>query len=100
EHRATIRRHLAAIAASVAVGCATGILSALACAVALRATRVVVLSVLSKSVTTPITIEVARALGGSPELAAVVTVLTGLAGAILVPPMLRVCGPGRDLPMG
>lgn len=92
KHASAILRSAAAIGASLAAGCATGILSALAFALALHASRTVTLSVLSKSATTPISTEITRLLGGSPEIAATVTVLSGLAGALLAPTFLRACG--------
>jgi predicted murein hydrolase (TIGR00659 family) len=100
KHAPAIRECAGAIAIALAAGCFTGILSALGCALALRASRTITLSVISKSATTPITMEIARALGGSPEIAATVAVLSGLTGALLAPAVLRACGVKSRFAMG
>jgi predicted murein hydrolase (TIGR00659 family) len=92
KHRLTLARHALQIAVAIVAGCVTGILSAGAVAVAFHATRDVLLSILSKSATTPISIEITRALGGKPELAAAITVCTGLFGAVAGPPLLHALG--------
>jgi putative effector of murein hydrolase len=45
-----------------------------------------------KSVTAPIAMGVAREIGGLPELTAVVVIATGIAGAILVTPLMNGLG--------
>jgi putative effector of murein hydrolase len=55
---------------------------------------------LPKSVTTPISIELSRQLGGTPELSAVFTVLAGLIGSVIGPMILRAFGVRRDIPIG
>ena len=47
------------------------------------ASQVVILSLASKSVTTPIAMEVTQTLGGIPSLTAAVVVITGILGAIM-----------------
>lgn len=46
-------------------------------------------SVLPKAATTPIALEIAQATGGIPALAATTVMLTGIAGAMLAPPLLK-----------
>ena len=55
---------------------------------------------LPKSVTTPISMEVARQLGGVPELAAAFTVTAGLIGAVVGPGLLRLARVRGDLAVG
>jgi putative effector of murein hydrolase len=100
KHWALIRRNAVAVGVSLLAGCVTGILTAWACARAFHAGRETVMSVLSRSVTTPITMEVARALHGSPELAAAITCLSGMTGAIAGPGILRALGLGGALEAG
>jgi len=57
-------------------------------------------SMTPKSVTTPISIELVRQLGGVPELGAVFTVLAGLFGSIIGPTLLRSCGVRNDIAIG
>lgn len=65
---------------SILLGSIAGILSAGGIAWLLGATPEVVLSMLPKSVTSPISLELSRELGGIPGLTAAVTVLAGLLG--------------------
>jgi len=90
KHAATLRRHAVQIFLTVFSGGIIGILSAAAIAVMFRATRDVVISALAKCSSTPIAIEITRELQGNANLAAIIAVLSGLTGAVLGPPMLRV----------
>ena len=95
-----MKRNLAAILAGVTAGSATGLVTAGLSASLFGASQELVRSMMPKSVTTPIALELARDLGGVPELAAVLTVLTGLFGSMFGPALLRRCGVRDDLPLG
>ena len=69
-------------------GAVTAIVSAVAIAWALGATRETLLSLAPKSVTTPIAMGIAEKIGGLPSLTAVLVILTGITGAILARPLL------------
>ncbi|WP_025798598.1 LrgB family protein [Hoylesella saccharolytica] len=71
------------IVLSQLVGCLVGIVSVVLIAQFFGASQVVILSLASKSVTTPIAIEVTQTLGGIPSLTAAVVVITGILGAIM-----------------
>ncbi len=62
--------------------------------------RELLMTILPKSVTSPISLEIARVLGGIPDLAAVLTVLTGLIGSMFGPLFLRYTGIKDDLAIG
>ena len=64
------------------IGCVVGIVSVVLTAKLLGATPMVVVSLASKSVTTPIAMEVTKAVGGIPSLTAAIVVITGLLGAV------------------
>ena len=87
-HRSAIRRNLPAIAVTLAVGTTTGVVSAVLLAKLFGAGPALVASVAPKSVTAPIAMGVSREIGGLPELTAVVVIATGVAGAILVTPLM------------
>ncbi len=78
-----IKRQFIPILASQLVGCLVGIVSVVVTARLLGASHVVVVSLASKSVTTPIAMEVTQALGGIPSLTAAIVVITGLIGAVV-----------------
>ncbi len=71
------------IVLSQLVGCLVGIVSVVLIAQWFGASQVIVISMASKSVTTPIAMEVTQAVGGIPSLTAAVVVITGILGAIM-----------------
>jgi predicted murein hydrolase (TIGR00659 family) len=84
-----IRKQLLPILISQLVGCLVGIASAVGTALLLGASRDVALSLASKSVTTPIAMEVTSTVGGIPSLTAAVVMCVGLFGAIFGFKILR-----------
>lgn len=80
----TIKKEFVPILISEIAGCIVGIVSVVFIAKELGATREVILSLAPKSVTTPIAMEVTKAVGGIPSLTAAVVVCVGL--------MCAVCG--------
>ncbi|MDE6555949.1 MAG: LrgB family protein [Duncaniella sp.] len=77
-----IRRQFVPIFLSQIAGCVVGIVSVVLIAQFLGASRDVVVSLVPKSVTTPIAIEVSRQIGGIPSLTAAIVVCVGLLGSI------------------
>jgi predicted murein hydrolase (TIGR00659 family) len=77
------------IIASLLVGLPTGILSAVGIAWVLGASRVTLLSLAPKSVTTGIAVGISEAIGGVPALTAVLVISTGITGAIAGPAIQR-----------
>jgi predicted murein hydrolase (TIGR00659 family) len=84
-----IKQRIAGIFIAVTVGSAAGIASAAALVGFLGGSREILLSMMPKSVSSPIAIEISRHLGGLPELTAVLTVLTGLFGSMFGTTILR-----------
>lgn len=80
----TIKKQLTPILLCELVGCVVGIVSVVYIAKVMGASREVILSLASKSVTTPIAMEVTKTIGGIPPLTAAVVVCVGL--------MCAVCG--------
>lgn len=87
-----IRRSIRAIAPALLAGSLTAAVSAMLLARSLGAPRVLVLTLLPKSVTTPIAMGIAEQVGGLPSLAAIFVILTGLVAAITVGPAMRLAG--------
>ena len=79
----SIKRQFLPILASQMMGCVAGIVSVVAIAKMLGASNAVIMSLASKSVTTPIAMEVTQVLEGIPSLTAAIVVITGLIGAII-----------------
>ncbi len=64
-------------------GSLTAVLSAVAIAWLLGASRATLLSLAPKSVTTPVAMGIAEQIGGLPSLTAVLVILSGITGAVL-----------------
>lgn len=74
------------------VGSALSMLTASLIAVALGTDITLIASILGKSVTTPIAMEVSSQLGGEPAIAAIMVLLVGVFGAILAYPIYNLIG--------
>ena len=79
----SIKQQFLPILASQLMGYIAGIVSVVVISKLLGASDVVIMSLASKSVTTPIAMEVTQVLGGIPSLTAAIVVITGLIGAII-----------------
>lgn len=89
ENQAAIRRTALPLLAAVGVGSLTGITSAVGLARLMGLDFTFAAALAPKSVTSPFAIAIMERLGGSPELAAGLVIVTGMIGAILLPPLLR-----------
>jgi predicted murein hydrolase (TIGR00659 family) len=94
------RKSAPAIVISVTIGSMTGIVVVSFIVWLMSSDYELIVSMLPKSTTTPIALELARQLDGRPELAAVFAVLTGLIGSVLGPRFLRIVGIRTGLPLG
>ena len=87
-----LRRMLLPMVVAVIAGSATAIVSAVAVAWSLGASRTTLLSLAPKSVTTPIAMAISEQIGGVPALTAVLVILTGIVGAVMVTPLMNALG--------
>ena len=83
-----LRRAALPMIAALLAGSATAVASALAVARALGVEGTVLASLAPKSTTAPVAIGIAERLGGQPTLTAVMVLLTGIFGAMVVTPLL------------
>ncbi|HEX9081834.1 MAG TPA: LrgB family protein [Holophagaceae bacterium] len=83
ENRALIRRHARALAAGVAAGVSLGLLTSWGLARLFHLDQALSRSLLTRSVSTPFALAAAPRLGGSPDLAALFVILTGVCGMVL-----------------
>lgn len=84
----TIRRLAAPILAALVAGSVVAVISAILLAQAFGLPEAVTLSLSPKSTTAPVALGVSEAVGGIPTLTAVLVILTGVIGAIIVTPMM------------
>jgi predicted murein hydrolase (TIGR00659 family) len=87
-----IKKQTRAIILSQLAGCLIGITSVLFFAKLFGASKPVILSLVPKSVTTPIAIEISKSIGGIPPITAGVVVAVGLLGAIAGIKFLKIIG--------
>lgn len=95
-----LRDQLVPIVTAVSAGLICGLLAVWGISRILHASEQIMLTMLPKSVTTPIAIEIADLLGGTPELAGVFAVLTGLLGSMIGPGILKLCKFRSDIAIG
>jgi predicted murein hydrolase (TIGR00659 family) len=87
-----IGRRGKAVLFSLLIGAAVGTLTATLTAALLGGSGELVRSLAPRAVTTPIAIGIADRVGGLPALSAVVSIFTGVLGAVIGPPLLRRIG--------
>ena len=87
-----LRENAAAIIAGISVGTLVSLGSALALALALDLTKEQYATLLPKSVTTAISMDIAAELGGMAALTGALVILTGIVGALLADSVFRVFG--------
>lgn len=90
--RHAVRRNLLPMCAALVAGSLTAIGSAVAVGWAFGAPGPILASLAAKSVTAPIAMALTQTIGGIPALAAVLVVLTGILGSVVVTPLMNALG--------
>ena len=83
-----VRRSAKPVLGALAAGSITAIGSVVAIAWALGAPPAILASVAPRAATTPVAIAVAAGIGGTPSLAAVAVLISGILGAMIATPLL------------
>lgn len=89
EHRRTVIRALAPMAAALLVGSIVAMVSALLIGKIFGVPRAVLIALAPKSVTAGVAMGISETLGGDPALTAVLVILTGIIGGVMVTPMMN-----------
>lgn len=87
-----VRRAALPMLAGLVVGSTVAVVSALAIARAFGISGPLLASLAPKSTTAPVAIGIAEKIGGQPTLTALLVLLTGIFGAIIVTPLLNLLG--------
>jgi predicted murein hydrolase (TIGR00659 family) len=95
-----IRSNLGSLLGGVTIGSVSAMILSAVLVWSLGGTMEMILTMMPKSITSPIALEISRQMGGIPELTAVLTVLTGLTGSMFGPSLLRFCGIRDDISIG
>lgn len=83
--RAMLKKYFLAIMSGVLVGAVIGIVSGLQLAKWLGVESMLAYSLVPKSVTTPVAMDVAKTIGGIPPLAAIFVMVAGIGGVVVAP---------------
>jgi predicted murein hydrolase (TIGR00659 family) len=89
KHWERVRVSALPILVSLAVGALVGIFSATLFARALGGSTLIVASLAPKSVTSPIAMGLSEQLGGAPFLTTALVIVTGVLGALMLSPLMR-----------
>lgn len=100
KHWPLVRSRIVAILSGITFGTLFGIRVTAILLWLLGGTWPVLLSMLPKTVTSPVAVEIVSLIGGIPEMGAVFTVLTGLTGSVLGPALSRLAGIRSDAAVG
>lgn len=84
-------KHFKAIIISLFCGCLAGIISILIICIIMKATPTIYHSLLPKSITTAIAIDVSNLIGGNSTITVGVVIITGILGAMLAKSVCKVC---------
>ncbi|MEC0301776.1 LrgB family protein [Terribacillus saccharophilus] len=89
KHAPLLRKNIMIILTSIATGTLVAIGSSLLLSLVMRFNGDLLISILPRSITTPIAIEVSKTIGGLPTLTTVFVIVTGVTGGIIGPYVIR-----------
>lgn len=89
KHLPTIKKYMGTIIISVTTGTLTAIFSTFALSKMIHLKSDFVTSILPRSITTPIAIEVSKEIGGLPTLTTVFVIITGVMGGVMGPSVIK-----------
>ncbi|ESW59519.1 MAG: membrane protein [Rhodobacter sp. CACIA14H1] len=92
EHRALVRRSIVPMLAALVAGSVVAAVSALVIVRAFGAPEGVLVAIAPKSVTAGVAMSITEGQGGDPALTAVLVILTGMIGAVVVTPLMDALG--------
>ncbi|MBS2968037.1 LrgB family protein [Metabacillus sp. KIGAM252] len=89
KHAGLIKKYMAEIFFSVTAGSVAAILTSFLLALWVHLNGDWIISILPRSITTPIAIEVSKEIGGLPALTTVFVIITGIIGGIIGPSIIK-----------
>lgn len=91
KNKALLKKHAIEIVISITVGSTVAITSSFLLALCMGLNNELTHSLVPRSVTTPIAMDISTMIGGSPTLTAVFVMTTGILGGLLAPILIRAC---------
>ncbi|MFE1630937.1 CidB/LrgB family autolysis modulator [Brevibacillus reuszeri] len=95
-----LKKHAAQILISVVAGSAVAVVSSALLALLLHVDHQVLFSLLPRSITTPIAMNVSEMIGGVPSITAVLVLITGLLGSVIGPYIISYLRISDDIARG
>ncbi|WP_289140943.1 LrgB family protein [uncultured Brevibacillus sp.] len=95
-----LKKHAAQILISVVAGSAVAVVSSALLALLLHVDHHVLFSLLPRSITTPIAMNVSEMIGGVPSITAVLVLITGLLGSVIGPYIISYLRISDDIARG
>ncbi|QWI72950.1 LrgB family protein (plasmid) [Bacillus mycoides] len=89
KHSHLLKKHGIEIIASMAVGSLTAIVSTFFFALWMNFSPSLINSLVPRSITTPIAMDISKTIGGIPTMTAIFVIITGLTGTVLGPFLIR-----------
>ncbi|WP_239094118.1 LrgB family protein [Bacillus sp. B15-48] len=89
KHLKTIKEYIGTILVSITTGSLIAIFSTLLLSLMIHLKYDFITSILPRSITTPIAIEVSKEIGGLPTLTTVFVIITGMVGGVLGPKVIK-----------
>ncbi|WDV96432.1 LrgB family protein [Brevibacillus parabrevis] len=100
KHYPLLKKHAAQIMISVVSGSAVAVISSAVLALLLHTDQQVLYSLLPRSITTPIAMNVSQMIGGVPSITAVLVLMTGVLGSIIGPYIIAYLRISDDIARG
>ncbi|MGM0714763.1 LrgB family protein [Brevibacillus parabrevis] len=100
KHYPLLKKHAAQIMISVVSGSAVAVISSAVLALLLHTDQQVLYSLLPRSITTPIAMNVSQMIGGVPSITAVLVLMTGVLGSIIGPYIISYLRISDDIARG
>jgi predicted murein hydrolase (TIGR00659 family) len=100
KYRSVLKSNALEIISGVFSGSILAMISSILIAKSLNLDQLLVESLIPRSVTTPVAIDVSRLIGGAPSITAVMVILTGILGSFLGPCVIRLCNIKSDIARG
>ena len=100
QHRKTLVQYFIPVMTGVLVGSSVGMLTGLFAAMWFKFDQEVILSMVPKSVTTPVAMDIADMTGGIPTLASIFVMIAGISGSMFGPNIFRKFGISHYIGVG
>jgi predicted murein hydrolase (TIGR00659 family) len=90
KHFNLLKKHFLEVIVSITVGSAVAIISSFLYAVWMHLGTSLTTSLVPRSITTPIAMDISKTIGGVPTLTAVFVIITGITGSVAGPTLIRI----------